>query len=130
MKMSENKILAELQAKKRHKYGAVATTVDGIRFASKKEAKRYGELKQAKVAKRGGIADLVLQPKYPVDIQGHDGKWHKICTYKADFQYWDIDKEKTVIEDVKGYKKGQAYQMFRIKKKLVEAIYGITITEI
>jgi len=28
-----------------HKYGAIPTEVDGIRFASKKEEKRYGELK-------------------------------------------------------------------------------------
>jgi hypothetical protein len=32
--------------------------------------------------------------------------------------------------DVKGYKKGCAYQMFRLKKKMVEAFHGIEIIEV
>ena len=46
----------------RSKYHAKPTTVDGIRFASMKEAKRYLELK--KLQGLGVIKKLKLQPKY------------------------------------------------------------------
>ena len=99
---------------RRHKYGAVKTVVDGITFPSKAEARRYGELQML------GVRDLELQPKFPVVINGA-----KICTYIADFAYLEINGD-AVIEDVKGMKT----PVYRLKKKLVEALYGITITEI
>ena len=33
------------------------------------------------------------------------------------------------IIDVKGLKKGSAYQLFKLKKKIVEALYNIEIIE-
>ena len=45
-----------------HKYNAIPTTVDGIRFASKREARRYLELKL--LQKAGHISDLELQPRF------------------------------------------------------------------
>ncbi len=103
---------------KRHKYNAVKTTVDGITFDSKKEARRYSELKL--LEKAGHIRNLELQPKYRCEI---DGKL--ICTYKADFRYFT--DERKVVEDVKGMKT----PIYRLKKKLVEALFpGTTITEI
>lgn len=42
------------------KYGAQRTTIDGIAFASKREASRYQELKLMQMA--GEIQDLELQP--------------------------------------------------------------------
>jgi dsDNA-binding SOS-regulon protein len=65
------------------KYGAVRTEVDGISFASKKEARRYSELKLLERA--GEIADLQLQPRFPLTVNGV-----RVCTYVADFQYRDI----------------------------------------
>ena len=52
----------------------------------------------------------------------------KPCKYVADFIYCDADG-KTVVEDVKGYKKGAAYDLFAIKRKLFLQRYGIRITE-
>jgi len=49
------------KSKRRHKYGAIATTVDGIRFASKKEAQRYGFLKSLARADR-------LRPGTPAKV--------------------------------------------------------------
>ena len=88
------------------KYRAVPVTVDGIRFASKAEARRYQELKALERA--GKIANLVLQPSYPL----HGG-----VAYRADFAY-DQDGRR-VVEDVKGYET----QVFRIKAKLFRADY-------
>jgi hypothetical protein len=54
-----------------------------------------------------------------VEVQGK-----LICTYVADFKYLENGKE--VVEDVKGFKT----PVYKLKKKLVEAIYGIEIIEI
>ena len=103
----------------RNKYGAKPTVVDGIRFHSKRESERYSELKLLERAKK--IEDLQLQPKYPIVVGDK-----KICIYIADFSYWDNDKNCGVVEDVKGAKTA----LYSIKKKLVEAIYPIEITEV
>jgi len=126
----------------RSKYKAVKTTIDGVTFDSKKEAKRYTELKL--LEKAGHITHLELQPEYQITINGA-----KICKYKADFRYFTVrqenneqyynskgewqtptmtgDKEGQIVEDVKGFKT----PIYRLKKKLVEACYpGTQIKEV
>jgi hypothetical protein len=103
----------------RSKYRAVPTIVDGIRFASKKEAAHYGTLKILERA--GKISDLQLQPRFKIFIESA-----LICTYVADFQYFDIAANRTRVEDVKGMKT----DVYKIKKKLVEAIYSVKIQEV
>lgn len=93
-----------------HKYGARSTVVDGIRFASKAEARHYAELKLLERA--GKITALELQPKFPVVIRGEH-----ICDYVADFSYRDEVQRRVV--DVKGVET----PVFRLKKRLVEALY-------
>ena len=111
-----------------HKYGAKATVVDGIRFASKAEAKRYGELKLLK--KAGKVSDLTLQPRFRLSVIGLWGQAVEIGAYVADFRYFHYGEPDApgvlVIEDVKGMKT----DMYRWKKKHFEAQYGIRITEI
>jgi hypothetical protein len=104
---------------KRHKYGAQAVVIDGIRFASKKEGKRYAELKL--LAKAGEINGLELQPELPVASPNGT----LIFTYKADFSYW-TKAGKRVIEDVKGVRT----PVYRLKKKIIEVLYGFEIVEI
>ena len=48
--------------------------------------------------------------------------------YVADFLYCD-EHGNTVVEDTKGYKKGAAYDLFVIKRKLFLYRYGIRIKE-
>lgn len=96
------------------KYKAQRTEVDGITFASKREAKRYQTLKMELAA--GVIENLELQPKYPIFFNGQ-----KICTYIADFKYRLSGKE--VVEDVKGFET----PVFKIKKKLLKAAHGIDL---
>lgn len=50
------------------------------------------------------------------------------CAYYADFVYYK-DGE-LIVEDVKGMKKGGAYELYKIKRKLMLERYGIRITEI
>lgn len=99
------------------KYKAVKTTVDGIEFASKREAARYQQLKL--LEKSGEITKLELQPKFPIFIGGK-----QVFSYLADFQY--MDGRRRVIEDVKGVRT----PLYRLKKRCVEAYYGIEIFEV
>ena len=102
-----------------HKYHAKPTEVDGVLFASRLEARRYAELKLLEQA--GELRDLELQPRYPLRINGQ-----LICTYVADFRYWDVQQEREVVEDAKGVRTRE----FVLKKKLVKAVYGIDVEEV
>lgn len=101
---------------KRAKYNNKKTVIDNIVFDSKKEAARYVELKS--LLKAGAISDLELQVRFPLSVNGQ-----KICVYVADFCY--KSKGKTIVEDVKGVKTG----IYRLKNKMMKAIYGIEIFE-
>lgn len=104
-------------AKKRRKYGNVPTTVDGIKFHSKREAKRYGEL--VFLVSQRKISGLELQPYFQFVVNGV-----MIGSYRADFGY--VENGKLVIEDVKGVKT----QQYRLRKKLLLALHGIAVKEV
>lgn len=100
-------------------YGNKRTEVDGIKFQSKKEAKRYGELKL--LLKAGKIGLLRLQVPYELNPGGtHSYK------YIADFVYRLTDTGAEVVEDVKGWAGKPVYKK---KKKLMLKVHGITIKE-
>jgi len=107
----------------RSKYKAVPTVVDGVRFASKAEAKRDWELQQ--LAKAGDIINLKRQPRFPLVVNGV-----KVCTYVADWQYEEIQVvrpklcraysvRKPVVEDKKGFRTKE----WALKFKLAKALY-------
>ena len=104
------------------KYRNVKTVVDGITFASKREAKRYGELRLLQRA--GKIKCLAMQATWIIKIRGI-----VVCRYIADYQYHDCRTGQTVIEDVKSpaTRKNRAY---RIKCKLMKAVHDIDIVEV
>lgn len=118
---------------RRSKYHATPTTVDGIRFASKKEATRYGELKL--LEKAGHIARLKLQQRFELCVPRTNSRGNVIDAYwmttvghyVADFCYDEFTPAATlfVIEDVKGFRT----PLYRWKKKHVESQYGVTIRE-
>jgi hypothetical protein len=99
------------------KYKAIRTKIDGITFASKKEAHRYTDLKT--LEKHNKIRDLKLQPCFPFK---YDDK--VMFRYYADFEYYENDEY--IVEDVKGVKTS----VYKLKKKLIEAQYKIRITEV
>ena len=100
----------------------VERTLDGITFASKKEATRYATLKLLERA--GKIRDLKLQPKFPVEINGRP-----FTTYTADFQFYDRELGRVVIEDSKstGTAKDAAY---RLRRRAAELAHGIEVVEV
>src|SRR4051812_49216783 len=99
-----------------NKYGAIPTEVDGIRFASKREAKRYQDLKLLERAKV--IRDLELQPRFKIEVGGL-----LICTYVADFQYRVCTDNRLVVEDSKGVETA----VFKLKRKLLKAVHGVSV---
>lgn len=102
-----------------NKYNAKRVKIDNIWFASMHEASRYQELMLLQRA--GQIQDLELQVPFAIVVNGK-----KICKYLADFRYFDVASGKVVTEDAKGY----ANQLYKLKKKLVEAMYDVQIVEV
>jgi hypothetical protein len=100
------------------KYRNVKTEIDGIVFSSKREGLRYLDLKM--LLRSGIISDLVLQKKFPIQVNGV-----KVCVYVCDFSYLD-QNGREVVEDVKGLKT----PVYRIKNKLMIAVYGLRIVEV
>ena len=126
---------------KKNKYNARKVEYDGILFDSQKEVLRYKELWS--LYSEGIISNLQRQVKYiliptqrePAQLGPRGGlKQGKLleneCSYIADFVYTVNETGETVVEDVKGYKKGEAYKVFTIKRKLMLFVYGIQIKEI
>lgn len=104
---------------KKSKYNNVRVEVDGEKFDSKKEADRYGIL--LLLEKKGEITNLKKQVTYRLEVNGH-----LICKYIADFVY--EQNGVTVTEDVKSIMT-RKLPVYKIKKKLMKAIYNIEIKE-
>jgi len=109
--------------KKRAKYRNVKTEVDGLKFDSKKEAKRWVELKQLLDA--GRISNLMRQVVFQLVPQVVlDGRKQQPVKYVADFQYQLGDQ--IIVEDVKGFKTPE----YRMKRKMMKAFLGIEVEEV
>lgn len=102
-----------------NKFGAIATTVDGIRFDSMKEARRWGELRL--MEKAGEIRALRRQVRIP--LIGKDGPVlfrpsGRAAVYVADFVYEDRRLGwAEVIEDSKGHQTNE----FKLKRAILAA---------
>lgn len=97
------------------KYGNRKTEVDGITFASAKEARRYGDLKL--MVRAGEISELELQPRFKLEVNGQ-----LVATYTADFRY--RRNGSVIIEEVKSpaTRKERGYRM---AVRLLKALTGI-----
>ena len=115
------------------KYRSKKTTVvlpDGTEhtFDSTKEARVYNDLLIR--LKAGEISNLRLQVPYeliPKQLRSN-GKAERSVKYIADFVY--IENGMTKVLDVKGYRKGQAYAIFTIKRKLMLWVHHIEVEEV
>lgn len=105
------------QKNKRHKYGAIKTVIDGIKFDSKAEALYYQLHKHDEGMKMQET--FVLQDKFRLN-----GKAYIAIKYKPDFTFYDEQGNLTKIVDVKGV----MTDIFKIKAKLFANRYGMQIT--
>ena len=105
------------------KYHSTPTEVNGIRFDSKREANRWGELRILERA--GKIQKLKRQVKYLlIPSQYRDGKCiEREASYIADFVY--IKDGHLVVEDCKGFRTPE----YKIKRKLMLQLYDIRLVE-
>lgn len=110
-------------------------------FDSEKESRRWQEL--LLMQKAGAISHLERQVKFELipaqrepDRTGERGGTirgktiERAVTYIADFVYYDKATNKTIVEDVKGYRDSEAYKLYVIKRKLMLWRYGIRIREV
>jgi hypothetical protein len=112
-------LAAAMKPAKPNKYRNRPVVVDGIRFASEREGRRYSELKLMERA--GEIANLRLQPRYQLRVGGV-----LVTTYVGDFSFDERIAEgvwKPVTEDAKGVET----DVFKIKRKLLKACLGIDV---
>ena len=105
---------------KKSKFKNIKVDLDGIKFDSKKEAARYVHLKRLEAI--GGISMLERQEKYRLEVNGVH-----VATYVADFVYCNKN-DKIIVEDVKSAHT-RKLPVYRLKKKLMKAIYNIDIME-
>lgn len=105
--------------KRKNKYGAVRTEVDGIMFDSVKEAEWYVKLRYLERA--GEIQDLRLQ----VDFELNEGGTFSLV-YRADFTYTICETGEFVVVDVKGYRTTE----YKKKRRLMLSQFGIKIKEL
>ena len=106
------------EAKPRAKYRNKKVTIDGRKFDSKAEGARYVQLKRMESA--GLITGLQCQPAFDLVVNGQ-----KITRYTADFEYRDGESRR-VVEDVKGVRTRD----YVLRRKLMKAVFGITVQEI
>ncbi len=102
------------------------TFAHGYWFASRREAKRYGQLLLLQQA--GHIHALKRQVKFTLNVNGVH-----VANYVADFQYCQCAREECtdgdliarVVEDSKGARTRE----FAMKSALMRALYAITVLE-
>ncbi len=104
-----------------NKYRNIKTMYNGVVFHSKKEASFAAQLDQLKKAEKPSerVEKYEMQVRYPLIVNDI-----KICTYVLDFLVTYSDGRKEHI-DVKGF----STTNYKLKKKLMLGVHGITIIE-
>ena len=103
-----------------NKFGAKPVTINGIRFDSSKEGRRYVDLQLLEQA--GEIENLRVQVPYDLHVEGV-----KLGVYVADFVYFDVERGEEVVEDTKSPPTRTA--LYRWKARHMAAEYDIEILE-
>lgn len=112
--------------KPRSKYGNTKVEVNGVKYDSKKEAKKAEELERQE--RLGLISNLerqkkfVLQPSFK--FAGHT---IREIAYVADFVYMENGTQ--VVMDVKS-PITRANPVYKIKKKMMMYVHGIEVKEV
>lgn len=122
MKVIDVELYQQLVKKPKSKYKNVKIEENGIVYSSKKEYEYSKQLENLK--KHNIIEDYCSQVTFHLTINEQ-----LICRYIADYVVFYHDGSFAVI-DVKGYKSGQAYSIFKLKKKLMKALLNIEIIEV
>lgn len=105
------------------KYRNKPQVVDGVRFASKAEAKRDAEL--LLLERAGEIRNLTRQPRFDLVVNGK-----KVCRYVGDWLYdedvgptWNSGIRERIWQTVCEDRKGVLTPAFKIKFALAKALH-------
>lgn len=103
------------------KYRNIKTEYNGVLYDSRKEMRRAVALEWMERA--GIIRNLERQKVFVLQDGYINNRGEKIrpITYVADFVYFDTERDKNIVEDVKS--PATRTDVYRIKKKLFEAKY-------
>lgn len=113
---------------KKSKYNNKKIVADGIEFDSKKEAKRWQELRNLERA--GVISDLERQvrfeliPSQKIKVDGKTETAERPVSYVADFVYFENGEK--IVEDTKGVRTKD----YIIKRKLMLFVHNLKVREI
>lgn len=126
--------MAKQWCQKKSKFHNEPVTVDGVRYDSKNEMRRFNFLKL--MEKAGEISNLRYHVKYTLFPKGTveirrlpDGtemelkRYDREHWYEADFVYVTKDG-KEIVEDFKGFET----DTFKEKRDILKKLYGIEIT--
>lgn len=102
-----------------NKYRNQPVELGDVRFDSKREAKRWQDLQL--MQKAGEISDLKRQVKFEFHVSGQH-----ICDYIADATY--VRAGQFTVEDTKS-PITRRNAVYRLKRKLLRALYGLEILE-
>jgi hypothetical protein len=110
---------------KRNKYGAEPCEIDGRRFDSKAEGRRYQVLNE--LERRGEIIGLECQVPFElIPAQIIAGKKERSVRYLCDFRY--VRDGEVIVEDVKS--RPTRTREYILKRKLMFLVYRIVVTEV
>lgn len=107
--------------------------IHGEHFDSTKEGNRYIELKRMETA--GAIDSLEIHPRFELYVVAEAPIVQQVSVgrFTADFAYWTQAalgvESRRVIEDVKS-PITRTQMDYRLRKRIFEAIYGLTVTEV
>ncbi|VTX53994.1 Uncharacterised protein [Acinetobacter junii] len=117
------------KAAKRNKFNAQKVELDGMTFDSKKEHKRYIELKA--MQQRGEIFGLEHHTKFELapktKLEG-EKRAKPALRYFADFTYYNTRGE-YIVEDVKSAAT-RKLASYRNKKHLMKTVFNIDVREV
>lgn len=118
--------VTETETRPKSKYRNTKVQIGKIKFDSKKESRRFEELRAALTA--GVISDLRLQPQFTLQESylTETGERIRAIRYTADFSY--ILNGELVVEDVKT--RPTRTKEYLRNRKFMRAKYGIDIKEV
>ena len=109
-----------------NKYNAVRqVTLDGQRFDSKHEADIWQQLRAQERA--GQITDLRRQRTFPLIVAAkQDGQPVLVGRYTPDF----VCQRNGTLDVIDAKSKATKTEAYQLRKKLFEALYGLTVREL
>ncbi|HMF69155.1 MAG TPA: DUF1064 domain-containing protein, partial [Phyllobacterium sp.] len=100
------------------KYGNVKVVIDGESFDSKIEAEFFHHLRLRE--RIGEVYGIVRQKEFVIELSNT-----RICSLKVDFWFYDRRTRGMRAVDIKGGPTDT--QVFRLKAKLVKAMFGVEV---